>query len=129
MLKVAKETVGGIDAFLGQTTSFNGTIVFEGTVKVDGNFEGNVKTNDTFVIAESGKVNAQVEAGTVKISGSFDGLVVATNKIELYKPAIVSGTLRTPVLKMEEGVIFNGKLEMDHGRVKPITPIKKEDEK
>ncbi len=108
MLKVAKETGGGIDAFLGQNTSFNGTLVFEGIVRLDGNFEGNVKSNDTLVIAESGNVNAQIESGIVKISGTFDGLIVAKNKVELYKPAVVSGTIRTPVLKMEEGVIFNG---------------------
>ena len=105
MLKVAKETGGGIDAFLGQNTSFNGTLVFEGIVRLDGNFEGNVKSNDTLVLA-----------------------VVAKNKVELYKPAVVSGTIRTPVLKMEEGVIFNGTLEMDNGRNKPLTG-KKEEEK
>lgn len=121
MLKVAKETGGGIDAFLGQNTSFNGTLVFEGVVRLDGNFEGNVKSNDTLVIAESGHVNAQIESGIVKISGTFDGLVVAKNKVEFYKPAVVSGTIRTPVLKMEEGVIFNGTLEMDNGRNKPLT--------
>ena len=116
-----------LDAFLGQNTSFNGTLVFEGIVRVDGNFEGNVKSNDTLVIAESGNVNAQIEAGIVKISGTFDGLVVAKNKVELYKPAVVSGTIRTPVLKMEEGVIFNGTLEMDNGRNKPLTGKKEED--
>ena len=119
MLK-AKDNSNGIDAFLGQNTSFNGTLVFDGTVRIDGNFEGNVKTNDTLVIAESGNVNAQIEAGVVKISGTFDGLVIAKNKVELYKPASVFGTIRTPVLKVEEGVIFNGKAEMDNGRNTPL---------
>ncbi len=116
MLKVTKETGGGIDAFLGQNTSFNGTLVFDGVVRIDGNFEGNVKTNDTLVIAESGKVKAEIEAGIVKISGNFDGLIVAKNKVELFKPAVITGTLRTPVIKMEEGVIFNGNAEMTQGR-------------
>ena len=125
MLKSAKDS-SGIDAFLGQNTSFNGTLVFDGTVRIDGNFEGNVKSNDTLVIAESGKVNAQIEAGIVKISGTFDGVIIAKNKIELYKPANVSGTLRAPNVKMEEGVIFNGKLEMDNGR-KPLSGGKEEE--
>ncbi len=115
MLKVTKETGGGIDAFLGQNTSFNGTLVFDGVVRIDGNFEGNVKTNDTLVIAESGKVKAEIEAGIVKISGTFDGVINAKNKVELFKPAFITGTLRTPVIKMEEGVIFNGNTEMTQG--------------
>ena len=73
MLKVTKDTGGGnIDAFFGQNTSFNGTLVFDGVVRIDGNFEGNVKTNDILIIAEQGNVNAEIEAGTVKISGKFD---------------------------------------------------------
>ena len=116
MLKVTKETGGGIDAFLGQNTSFNGTLGFDGVVRIDGNFEGNVKTNDTLVIAETGKVKAEIEAGIVKISGTFDGVVVAKNKVELFKPAVITGTLKTPVIKMEEGVVFNGAAEMSNGR-------------
>ena len=117
MLKVTKDTGGsGIDAFLGRNTSFNGTLVFDGEVRIDGNFEGNVKTNDTLVIAEQGNVKADIEAGTVKISGKFDGVIVAKNKVELFKPAFVTGTLRTPVIRMEEGVVLNGAIEMNQGR-------------
>lgn len=118
MLKITKESGGGIDAFLGQNTSFNGTLVFDGVVRLDGNFEGNVKSNDTLVIAETGNVKAEVEAGVVKVSGVFDGVLIAKNKVELYKPANVSGIIRAPVIKMEEGVIFNGTTEMDNGRGK-----------
>ena len=115
MLKGVKETGEGIDAFLGQNTSFNGTLVFDGIVRLDGNFEGNVKTNDTLVIAETGNVKAEIDAGIVKISGTFNGVVTAKNKVELYKPAVVNGTIKTPVITMEEGVIFNGSTEMGNG--------------
>jgi cytoskeletal protein CcmA (bactofilin family) len=111
MLKNTKES-GGIDALLGQNTSFSGTLVFDGIVRIDGNFEGKIKTNDTLVIAEFGKVNAEVEAGVVKILGEFEGTINAKTKIEMFKPAKVSGTMRTTNIRMEEGVIFNGTTEM-----------------
>jgi len=116
MLKTTKES-NGIDALLGQNTSFSGTLVFDGIVRIDGNFEGKIKTNDTLVIAEYGKVNAEVEAGVVKIIGEFHGTIVAKNKVEMFKPAQVSGTLNTPNIRMEEGVMFNGTTEM--GAIKP----------
>ncbi len=116
MLKNNKDA-GGMDAFLGQNTSFNGTLVFDGLVRLDGNFEGNVKTNDTLIIAESGNIKAEIEAGVVKISGTFDGTIVAKNKVELYKPAFVTGVIRTPVIRVEEGVVFNGSTEMEKGRI------------
>jgi cytoskeletal protein CcmA (bactofilin family) len=118
MLKTAKES-NGIDALLGQNTSFSGTLVFDGIVRIDGNFEGKIKTNDTLVIAEYGKVNAEIEAGVVKILGEFQGTIVATSKIEMYKPALVNGTLVTPNIRMEEGVVFNGTSQMSDLNNKP----------
>ncbi|MDR2884096.1 MAG: polymer-forming cytoskeletal protein [Deferribacteraceae bacterium] len=111
MLKTTKESTG-IDALLGQNTSFSGTLVFDGIVRIDGNFEGKIKTNDTLVIAEFGKVNAEIEAGVVKILGEFHGTIVAKTKVEMFKPAQVFGTLNTPNIRMEEGVLFNGTTEM-----------------
>lgn len=101
-----------IDAFLGKNTSFNGTLIFDGLVRIDGNFEGNIKTSDTLVVAGSGNVKAEVEAGDVKISGRFDGVINAKEKVELYKPAYVTGTINTPIFKVEEGVVFNGNCSM-----------------
>jgi len=103
---------GTINAFLGKNTSFSGSLIFDGLVRIDGSFEGNVKTNDTFVIANSGRVKADIDAGTVKISGNFEGTIIAKSKVELYKPANVLGTIKTPSLNIEDGVIFNGTCEM-----------------
>jgi cytoskeletal protein CcmA (bactofilin family) len=123
MLKTTKENTG-IDALLGQNTSFNGTLAFDGIVRIDGNFEGKIKTNDTLVIAEYGKVNAEVEAGVVKIMGEFQGTITAKTKIEMFKPALVQGTLSTPSIRMEEGVIFNGSAQMSNITQSKGSPIK-----
>lgn len=107
---------GGIDAFLGKNTTFQGTLIFDGLVRIDGNFEGNIKTEDTLVIANSGNVKAEIEAGDIKISGRFDGVITAKTKVELYKPAYVTGTIITPIFKVEEGVVFNGSCQMGEDR-------------
>ncbi|BAI79640.1 conserved hypothetical protein [Deferribacter desulfuricans SSM1] len=111
MIKGKNES-NAINAFLGKNTKFEGTLIFDGMVRIDGDFQGDVKSSDTFVIAESGKVKANIEAGVVKISGYFEGNIVAKNKVELYKPAVVNGSIKTPSLIVEDGVIFNGTCEM-----------------
>lgn len=109
-----------IDAFLGKNTTFKGTLIFDGLVRIDGNFEGNIKTPDTLVIAGSGNVKAEIDAGDVKISGRFDGVITAKEKVELYKPAYVTGTVNTPVFKVEEGVVFNGNCAMGGTQPAPV---------
>lgn len=121
MVKTKNED-GTINAFLGKNTSFNGTLAFDGLVRIDGTFDGNVKTDDTFVIANSGRVKADIDAGTVKISGNFEGTIVAKTKVELYKPAQVTGTIKTPSLMIEEGVVFNGTSEMGKNAGKNTKP-------
>lgn len=108
MLKSSKNDESNINAFLGQSTNFNGSLVFDGLVRIDGSFEGKIKTSDTLIIANSGKVKAEIEAGVVKISGSFEGNIVAKTKVELLKPSVVEGTITTPCIAVEDGVIFNG---------------------
>jgi cytoskeletal protein CcmA (bactofilin family) len=123
MIKTKTED-GSINAFLGKGTSFNGTLVFDGLVRIDGVFEGNVKTNDILVIANSGVVKADIEVGVIKISGKFDGTITAKKKVELLKPAIVTGTIKTPSITVEDGVVFNGTFEMGK-TVKKVSEVEK----
>ena len=43
-----------IKAYLGEDTIFNGSLNFDGTVRIDGKFEGQVTTKDTLIIGLSG---------------------------------------------------------------------------
>lgn len=119
MLKSTKDSLSSINAVLGQNASFNGTLIFDGVVRLDGNFEGTIKSNDTLVISEQADIKATIDVGVVKISGHFDGEIIARNRIELYKPARVFGHLKTPILRMEDGVILNGQIEMENVKTTP----------
>lgn len=53
-----------------------------------------------------------METSVVKISGNFKGTIKAKSIVELFKPAVVEGTIITQALKVEEGVILNGSVNM-----------------
>ena len=55
---MAKNYEKSIRAFLGEGTEFKGVISFEGTVRVDGVLEGEVITDDTFIIGTAAQVKA-----------------------------------------------------------------------
>ena len=101
-----------IIAFLGKGTEFKGIITYEGTVRIDGKVEGEVITKGTLVVGESAVIDAEIMAGTVVCGGRINGNITAATKVHLLSPAILNGSVRTPVLIVEEGVKFNGTCEM-----------------
>ncbi|MEK6545598.1 MAG: polymer-forming cytoskeletal protein [Nitrospinota bacterium] len=105
----AKEEV---KAFLGEGTEFKGLLSFEGTVRIDGKFEGEVVSKDTLILGESAILNAEISIGTIIVRGKMTGNIVAANKIEIRSKGEVIGNIRTPLLFVEENAVLDGKCEM-----------------
>ena len=101
-----------VKAFLGEGTEFNGLLSFEGTVRIDGKFEGEVVSKDTLILGESAVMNAEVSVGIIIVRGKIAGNIVASKKIEIRAEGEVIGNIKTPLLFVEEGAILDGKCEM-----------------
>lgn len=98
-----------ITALLGRGTRFEGKLHFEGRVRIDGSFRGEIETRDILIVGDGADIDAEIRAGVVIVKGgSLQGSVYATSGIELYVPARVSGTLRAPEIFMDKGVQFSG---------------------
>jgi cytoskeletal protein CcmA (bactofilin family) len=98
-----------ITALLGRGTHFEGKLEFEGRVRIDGTFRGQIRGDDALVIGDSADVDADIEVGMVIVKGgSLQGNVRAAHSIELYVPARASGTLHAPEVHIEKGVQFSG---------------------
>jgi cytoskeletal protein CcmA (bactofilin family) len=108
------EGTGDISAFVGKGVEFKGTITYSGTVKIDGYLDGEIHTDGVLLIGEEAVIQAKITAGTIVSKGKVTGDVVAKECIKLRTPAVMNGSVKTPVLSMEDGVLFNGALEMAH---------------
>ena len=104
-----------IKAFLGPGSQFEGKLVFNEIVRLDGAFRGEVTSHDTLIVGESADIQADVQVGTLILSGRFKGNVKAKSRVELRAPAQVDGTIETPALSVEDGVILNGTITMTLG--------------
>jgi cytoskeletal protein CcmA (bactofilin family) len=102
-----------LNALLGRGSEFEGKLAFEGKVRIDGTFTGEISTNDTLHIGEGAKVSAEISCGTVVVEGEVNGNIKATSAVELHRPAKVRGDITTPSLMVEKGVIFEGRSKME----------------
>lgn len=102
-----------IIAFLGKGTEFKGVITYEGTIRIDGKVEGEIVTKGTLIVGETAAIQAEIHAGKVISGGKITGNVRASDRVQLLSTAVHNGSIHTPVLSVEEGVVFNGKCEME----------------
>lgn len=96
--------------------SFDGNLSFSGLLRISGEFNGKIFTNDTLVLSDEAIVNAEIYAGVVILSGKFKGTIKATSRVEIKKPAKFEGSIISPSLLVEEGVIFKGETKVDDVR-------------
>ncbi len=104
-----------IKAFLGPGSQFEGKLVFNEIVRLDGAFRGEVTSHDTLIVGESADIQADIQVGTLIMSGNFKGNIKAKTRVELRSPAKVDGTIETPAISVEDGVLLNGTITMNLG--------------
>ena len=103
-----------ITALLGRGTHFEGKLHFEGRVRIDGVFKGQIQSEDTLVIGEGAEVQAEIDVATVIVRGGVvHGNIRAKTSIEVHSPGKIVGNLHSPSLFIDRGVEFQGTCRMD----------------
>jgi cytoskeletal protein CcmA (bactofilin family) len=115
MVQVAAKqaSAGEITTLLGHGAAFEGKLTFDGTVRIDGRFKGEVFSEGTLVIGEGAVVEATIDIGDVIIQGTVIGNITARRSIEIHAPGRVKGDLHTPQLQIDKGVVFEGRSFME----------------
>lgn len=110
--RFGKKRTDAVSGFLGSQTEFSGKLSFSGIVHLDGRFEGEIISRGVLVVGSESIIQANIHSHILKVAGEVRGDLTATEKIELYSPAKVYGSIRTPRLVVEEGVVFEGTCRM-----------------
>jgi cytoskeletal protein CcmA (bactofilin family) len=103
-----------ITALLGRGTKFEGKLYFEGRVRIDGVFKGEIKSDDTLIIGDGAEVHAEIDVATVIVRGGIvHGNVRASQALEIHSPGKLVGNIQSPSLFIERGVEFQGSCRME----------------
>jgi len=94
---------------------WKGTLTVDTSVRVDGQFSGQIESKATVHVAEGAQVDAKIRASYVAVAGSFRGEIRCDQKVELLAHGRVDGEVITKVLTVEEGAVFDGHVQMTAG--------------
>lgn len=97
------------NSMIGEKSYFEGKFLVNGTIQINGKFEGDILKVDQIFVGATGKVKANLEASSVVIEGVVVGNIKATTRVMLLPTARVLGDLKTPELIIQNGVILEGR--------------------
>lgn len=103
---------GPISGLLEKGCEFEGKLTFEGQVRINGKFTGEIFSEGTLIVGEGAAIEGKVDVGSIIIHGEVRGEIKAHDRIEMHTPAIVQGDITAQVLVIDEGVIFEGTCSM-----------------
>lgn len=104
-----------LQATLGKGSRVEGKLRFDGSVRIDGQVDGEIEAQDSVIVGETAVVTAQIKAGTIIVKGRINGDVIASKRVELQAPGKLVGNITTPSLVIHEGVLFEGHCSMGSG--------------
>ncbi len=113
-----------LNALLGRGTRYVGKLYFQGRIRIEGQFDGDIRGEDVLVIGQGAEVTGNIEVGVCIITGGeVRANIRARSAIELHAPAIVEGDLHAPNVFIDRGVQFEGKCKMAplNGDLTPAT--------
>jgi cytoskeletal protein CcmA (bactofilin family) len=110
--KGKSHSVDKIEAVIGPAASFNGHLKCDGSVRIDGIYEGAIETAGNVIIGEGAKVVADITAENVSVAGAAKGNITARDRLEILSTGRVWADIAVTSFLIDEGGFFRGEIIM-----------------
>jgi cytoskeletal protein CcmA (bactofilin family) len=101
-----------VNSVIGEGTSFTGTLRVDGSILIQGEFEGTLTASESVIVGKTGNVRAGLNVRDAAVAGKVKGKIVAREKVELQTGAHLDGDVFAKSFMIEEGVYFHGNCSM-----------------
>jgi cytoskeletal protein CcmA (bactofilin family) len=88
-------------------TSITGEINTEGSIHIDGYFNGSITATSSITVGKTGQIYGKIVSSSLMISGFVEG-EVDVDSIQIFNTGKISGKIMYQSLTVEQGGIFEG---------------------
>ena len=88
---------------MGPGTHWEGDLTFEGRVRVDGQFDGRLYTEDVLEVGEEGRMRGELDVARAIVSGTIDGKIRVRDTLIVEETGRIRGHLDAAVVEMHPG--------------------------
>jgi cytoskeletal protein CcmA (bactofilin family) len=110
----------GPNTLIGVGSNFRGTLMVSGTLRIEGELEGDILNCERLEVGEHGVMRADIEVKDAMVEGRVYGNIRALGTIELRSGARVEGDVWAVSVVMEPGVFFMGRCTMLESGVESV---------
>ena len=111
------------NSIIGEGSVFEGRFYISGSLRIDGKFEGDIKTDETLFVGETGKVKTDIKANEVILAGTLIGDINANHEVRLTETGRMLGNIETPSLQLAKGVVLKGSVNITGGQKKDTEKV------
>ncbi|OXM13732.1 bactofilin family protein [Paenibacillus herberti] len=110
------------DTLIGQGTHAEGKMTCEASLRIEGEYQGDIECKADVIIGESGVVRSNIFARDITITGKVYGDVVTTGRLTIMSSGQLHGTATTSSLLVQDGGILSGSCRMEQRTQQTVTP-------
>lgn len=119
-----------IDTLIGIHSSITGDLTFEGSVRIDGRFDGNIHSaqEGTLIVSEGAVITGEISVPNLVLHGTVTGNVFASSTVKVGPTGRLNGDVEYLVISLAEGSWVNGRCKhVEEARKKkvPDQPVEK----
>ncbi len=103
------------ESLIAADITIEGKIEGGGSVRIAGNFKGDVNVQGDLTIESGAKLTGSVRADNVTIAGELEGNVEEATRVELTQSAVVIGDVKGDTLTVVSGARMRGHAEFGWG--------------
>lgn len=100
---------------IGKGVRITGTLTADEPVSIVGTLNGDVLVaNHAVTVETGGRVDGAVTARVITVHGGTVGRLIAADVVRVLEGANVRADVAAPKIALEEGAVFNGKVDGGH---------------
>jgi cytoskeletal protein CcmA (bactofilin family) len=112
-----------MNSVIGEGSIFEGKFYINGSLQIDGRFEGDIRTDEHVLVGETGKVKTDIVARSVIVAGTVIGNIEADEEVHLLTTGRVLGNIRAPKVNVVDGAIIEGEVSISAGQKKDVKRV------
>ncbi|MEJ5220953.1 MAG: polymer-forming cytoskeletal protein [Tepidiforma sp.] len=99
------------ESVIDRHSSFDGRFETEQDLRIEGAISGEVVCRGTLTLEKDASARARVQAREALVKGRLEGDIVCSGRLTIAATAVVTGTIRAPILVVEEGASISGNVD------------------